>query len=154
MILAAIERDGEIRLTIGKNNSRKVLHRFINQNAPNASRIMTDDWPAYEGIADTDTTHETVNHSQKEYVRGDVHTNTVEGAFGLFKRSIVGSFHQLSHKHLERYLDEFEFRHNNRKNPYLFRDTLLKLIASPKMEYRKLIDHEPIRYQSDLQPVD
>jgi hypothetical protein len=99
---------------------------------------MTDEWPAYRGIADGDTTHETVEHSAKEYVRGDVHTNSVEGAFGLFKRSIAGSFHQISHKHIDRYLDEFEFRYNNRKKPYLFRDTILKLISSPNVEYKKL----------------
>ena len=78
------------------------------------------------GIADSDTRHDVVNHRREEYMRGDAHTNTVEGAFGLFKRSIVGSFHQISHKHLDRYLDEFEFRFNNRHNPYLFRDTLKK----------------------------
>ncbi len=61
--------------------------------------------------------HQSVNHSAKEYVRGDVHTNSIEGAFGLFKRAVVGSFHQVSHKHLDRYLDEFEFRYNNRKEP-------------------------------------
>lgn len=139
MILAAIERDGDIRISTGRNNSRRVLHGFIRENAPNATRIMTDEWPAYRGIADEDTTHETVNHSAKEYVRGDVHTNTAEGAFGLFKRSIIGSFHQVSHKHLDRYLDEFQFRFNNRKNPFLFRDTLMKLIASQKLEYKDLV---------------
>ena len=60
----------------------------------------------------------------------------MENAWALFKRSIVGAFHQVSEKHL----DKFEWRFNNRTNPYLFRDTLLKLIASPKMEYRELIE--------------
>ena len=60
-----------------------------------------------------------MNHSAKEYVRDDVHTNSIESAFGLVKRAVVGSFHQISQKHLDRYLDEFEFRYNNRKNPYL-----------------------------------
>ena len=138
MILAAIERGGDIRLSTGKTNSRKVLHGFIREYAPNPTRIMTDEWPAYLGIADHDTTHETVNHSAKEYVRGDVHTNSVEGAFGLFKRAIVASFHQVSHKHLDRYLDEFEFRYNNRKNAYLFRDTLKKLVTSEHIEYKEL----------------
>ena len=79
-----------------------------------------------------------MTHSTKEYVRGDIHTNTVEGAFGLFKRGIVGSFHQVSHKHLDRYLDEFEFRYNNRKNPYLFRDTITRLVMAEKMPYEQL----------------
>jgi transposase-like protein len=81
---------------------------------------MTDTFPAYEGIADENTRHETVNHLAKEYVRGECHTNGVEGVWSLFKRSIVGSYHQVSTKHLDAYLDEFEFRFNNRDNPYLF----------------------------------
>lgn len=138
MILAAIERGRDIRISTGKNNSREVLHGFIRKHAPDASRIMTDEWPAYRGISDHNTTHETVNHSAKEYVRGDVHTNSAESAFGLFKRSIVGSFHQISHKHLDRYLDEFEFRFNNRKNPYLFRDTITRLVTADALTYEKL----------------
>ena len=90
------------------------------------------------GIGDADTKHSTVNHSINEYVRGDVHTNTVESAFSLFKRSLVGSFHHVSAKHLDRYLDEFEFRYNNRKNAYLFRDVLLRLMDAKAMPYEKL----------------
>jgi transposase-like protein len=138
VVLAALQRGGDIRIRTGKTNSREVLHGFINENAPNPSRIMTDEWQAYRGLADHDTTHETVEHGAKEYVRGDVHTNSVEGAFGLFKRAIVGSFHQLSHKHLDRYLDEFEFRYNNRKNPHLFRDTLTRLVTAKALPYEKL----------------
>ena len=83
-----------------------------------------------------------VEKTRDEYVRGDVHTNTVEGVFSLFKRSIVGAYHQVSVKHLDRYLDEFEFRFNNRNNPYLFRDTLLRLIASSNLEYKELTKEE------------
>ena len=71
-------------------------------------------------------------------MRGDIHTNSVEGAFSLFKRTIVGSFHQVSGKHLDRYLDEFEFRFNNRKNPYLFRETLTRLVHGESLSYEKL----------------
>jgi hypothetical protein len=73
-----------------------------------------------------------------ENVRGDVHTNSIENAWSLFKRSIVGSYHKVSAKHLDAYLDEFEWRFNNRKTPYLFCDTILKLIASSNLEYKKL----------------
>jgi transposase-like protein len=149
MVLAAIQRGGDIRLQHVKKDfekgkkvrgfgNRKTLHKFINDCAPNPERIITDEHPAYPGIADEDTVHETVNHSEKEYVRGDIHTNTIEGAFGLFKRSIVGSFHQISVKHLDRYLDEFEFRFNNRKNGYLFRDTLTRLVTAKALPYQKL----------------
>jgi transposase-like protein len=143
MALAIIERGGKVRFQVKKNRDRVTLHNFIKtQTHPDTERVMTDDWPAYDGIADENTTHETVNHSADEYVRGDVHTNTVEGVFSLFKRSIVGAYHQVSVKHLDRYLDEFEFRFNNRNNPYLFRDTLLRLIASSNLEYRTLTQEE------------
>lgn len=139
MALAIIERGGKVRFQVKKNRDRVTLHNFIkSQIHPDTERVMTDDWPAYDGIADGNTTHETINHSEDEYVRGDVHTNTVEGVFSLFKRSIVGAYHQVSVKHLDRYLDEFEFRFNNRNNPYLFRDTLLRLIQSENLEYKEL----------------
>ena len=138
IVLGAVERGGDIRMRTGRTNSREVLHGFIRDCAPNPKRIMTDEWQAYRGCGDADTTHETVEHGAKEYVRGDVHTNTVEGAFGLFKRGLIGSFHQVSHKHLDRYLDEFEFRYNNRKNPYLFRDTLTRLVTTETMPYEQL----------------
>lgn len=75
-------------------------------------------------------------------MRGDVHTNSVEGIWSLLKRSIVGSYHKVSVKHLDAYLDELEWRFNNRDNPYLFRDTLLKLINSDNLLYSKLTDQE------------
>ncbi len=138
MVLAAIGRGGDIRTSTGKTNSREVLHGFIRQHAPNPKRVMTDERPAYRGIGDEDTTHETVAHAAQEYVRGDVHTSSVEGAFGLFERAVVGSFHQISHKHFDRYLDEFEFRYNNRKNQYLFRDTIIRLVHGEALPYNTL----------------
>ena len=143
MVLGAVERGGEIRLRVDKRRkaSRKALHRFVLENtAADTKRLMTDEAPGYKGIADADTTHETVNHKAEEWVRGDVHTNSVEGVWSLFKRSIVGSYHQVSAKHLDAYLDEFEWRFNQRDNPYLFRDTLVRLLNSPKMEFKELIE--------------
>jgi transposase-like protein len=141
MVLGAIERDGSIRLKVEKRATRKALHGFIRNhiNMDEMVNIYTDELPAYEGIDNDDGRHQSVSHSKEEWVRGDVHTNSIEGAFGLFKRSIVGAFHQISAKHLPAYLDEFEFRFDNRKNPYLFRDTVLRLIASDKLEYKALI---------------
>lgn len=68
-----------------------------------------------------------------------MHTNTVEGVFSLFKRSIIGAHHRLSVKHLPAYLDEQAFRFNNRRNPYLFRDTILKLIGAEAVPFAMLI---------------
>jgi transposase-like protein len=139
IVVGATERGGEARLQVIDDNGRKTLHQFIHENtAPNTEAIYTDEWPAYNGIEDIDTRHETVNHSQEEWVRGDVHTNSVEGIWSLLKRSIVGSYHKLSVKHLDSYLDELEWRFNNRDNPYLFRDTLSKLIKTDNLSYEKL----------------
>jgi transposase-like protein len=137
-VLGALERGGDIRLKVSRDAEHGTLKSFINECAPNPSRIFTDGHYGYRGIGDHDTIHESVDHRAHEYVRGDVHTNSIESAFGLFKRAIVGSFHQVSHKHLDRYLDEFEFRFNNRKNPYLFRDTLMRLVRTEAMPYEKL----------------
>lgn len=139
-VLGAIERGGNVRLDMAINRERETLKAFIAAKlADETSAIMTDDFPAYDGCGDTNTRHETVNHSAKEWVRGNVHTNTLENVWSLFKRSIIGSYHQISVTHLDRYLDEFEFRFNNRGNPYLFRDTLLNLLTTSNIEYKQLI---------------
>jgi transposase-like protein len=143
MILGALERGGQIRLLVEtqtKRGNKKVLHGFAAEaTRSDTSKVYTDDNPGYLGIEDADTEHHSVNHSAEEWVRGDVHTNGIEGAWSLFKRSIVGSYHQVSKKHIDRYVEEFEFRFNNRDNPFLFRDTLTRLVQTEKMEYRELI---------------
>ncbi len=139
-VVGAVERGGSLRLQVVKGRDRETLHDFIKKNtAPDTEAIYTDEWMPYRGIADHDTRHETVNHSQEEWVRGDVHTNTVENVWSLFKRSVIGSYHKVSVKHLDAYLDELEWRFNNRENPYLFRDTLLKLIQSENLQYKTLV---------------
>jgi transposase-like protein len=140
VVAGAAQRGGEVRLEVIDDRTREVLHNFIKKyTADNTEAIYTDDWPAYDGIADEDTRHETVNHSADEWVRGDVHTNYVENIWSLLKRSLVGSYHKISKKHLDAYLDELEWRFNNRDNPYLFRDTLLKLIKSKNLPYQSLV---------------
>jgi transposase-like protein len=139
MVVGAIQRGGNIRLQAGGRPSKEELDAFITRYvADNCERIYTDEWRGYQDLDDANTEHHRVNHGAKEYVRGDVHTNTVESAFGLFKRAIIGSFHQVSVKHIDRYLDEFEYRFNNRKNPYLFRDVLVRLMDAKAMPYEKL----------------
>jgi transposase-like protein len=139
LAIGAVERNGDARLQQINNRTHETLHDFIKATvAPDAKAIYTDDFPAYKGIEDADTKHETVNHSADEWVRGSVSTNNIESIFSLFKRSVMGSYHKISKKHLDAYLDELEWRFNNRENPYLFRDTLLKLINSTNLEYKHL----------------
>ena len=144
MVLGALERGGPVRFKVERRTKRgdkQSLHGFAGEaTKPDTSRIYTDDNPGYVGIADADTSHESVNHSAEEWVLGDVHTNGSEGAWSLFKRSIVDSYHQVSAKHRDRYLEEFEWRFNQRENPFLFRDTLVRLLSTEKMEYKELIE--------------
>lgn len=93
----------------------------------------------YRGIGDKDTRHETVNHRAEEWVRGDVHTNSIESVWSLFDRSVIGAFHHVSVKHLDAYLDELEWRYNNRENSFLFRDTLVRLLSTANLEYKNLV---------------
>jgi transposase-like protein len=141
VVVGAMQRGGNICLQVVRGTDRETLHGFIRENtADNTEAIYTDEWPAYKGIADVDTKHEAVKHRAKEWARGEVHTNSIENVWSLLKRSIVGSYHQVSAKHLDAYLDELEFRFNNRENPYMFRDALCKLLVANCLPYAKLIE--------------
>ncbi len=117
---------------------------------PETENIYTDEHRGYIGIGDKDTFHGTVNHSKEEWVHGDIHTNGIESVWSLLKRSIVGSYHKVSVKHLDAYLDELEHRFNNRDNKFLFRDTLLKLISAETLTYKELT--KPVSISSDKAP--
>jgi transposase len=139
--IGAVQRGGKIRLQVIPHATKANLHRFIAENtAPDTEAIYTDELPAYLGIADSNTRHESVCHSAEEWVRGDVHTNGIESVWSLLKRSIVGAYHQVSVKHLDAYLDELEFRFNNRRNDCIFRDTLAKLVNASKLPLSELIE--------------
>ena len=139
-VVGAVQRGGKIVLKVIQARDRATLHEFIEQvSADETVAYFTDEWAPYRGIADQDTAHETVNHSREEWVRGDVHTNTIENIWSLLKRSIIGAYHQVSVKHLDAYLDELEWRFNNRDNPWLFRDTLLRLLKAEHVEYKELV---------------
>jgi transposase-like protein len=141
IVAGVIQRGGQVRLKVIGDVTRKTLHEFIRRHIrPDTQRVITDSWPAYRGIGDHDTKHEVVDHNIKEWVRGDVHTNTVENVWSLLSRSIMGSYHHLSEKHLDAYLDELEWRFNNRANPYLFRDTLLRLLRAENLPYQELTE--------------
>jgi transposase-like protein len=137
--IGAVQRQGMIRLQVIPNATKAVLQQFIKDNtAPDTEAIYTDEMPAYWGIEDEDTKHRWVNHSAEEWVVGDVHTNGIESVWSLLKRSIIGSYHKVSIKHLDAYLDELEHRFNNRRNAYIFRDTLIKLVQADALPYREL----------------
>ena len=139
-VVGAVERGGKITLKVIQARDRETLHRFINEVTDDETvAYFTDRWAPHEGIADDDTLHETVNHSAEEWVRGDAHTNNVEGVWSILKRSIIGAYHHVSVKRLDAYLDEPEWRYCNRDNPRLFRDTLVRLLDSKHIKYRDLV---------------
>ena len=141
VVVGAMQRGGNICLQVVRGTDRETLHGFIRQNvAGDTEAIYTDEWPAYRGIGDEDTRHEAVKHREMEWARGEVHTNSIENVWSLLKRSIIGSYHQVSAKHLDAYLDELEFRFNNRENPHMFRDAMCKLLVANNLPYAKLIE--------------
>jgi transposase-like protein len=140
VVIGIRQRNGDLRLLRAKDATAKTVREIINTNiGSHVEVIMTDESQIYPWALDSmqKNLHRTINHS-REYAHGDVHTNTVESAFSLLKRGIVGTWHKVSAKHLPAYLDEMCFRFNNRKNPYFFRDTMLKLVDSPNLEYKQL----------------
>ncbi len=139
MVACILQRGGKIELEVVGGNDKQTLQGFVQDNTtPDAEAIYTDEHPSYKGIERLGPRHESVNHSAEQWVNGDVHTNTIESQWSLVKRSIVGSYHKVSIKHLDAYLDEVEWRQNNRENQYLFRDTLRKLLQAEILEYKKL----------------
>ncbi len=82
----------------------------IRENVTPDSRIVTDKFPAYNGLEKEFAGHEVVDHEAAEYVRGDAYTNTLEGWFSLLKRGVNGTFHHVSEQHLDRYVNEVAFR--------------------------------------------
>ncbi len=140
VVIGIRQRNGDLRLIRAKDAKSKTVREIINANVGGGVEvILTDESAIYPYALDEmlKSKHKTINHT-REYAHGDVHTNTVESAFSLLKRGIVGTWHKVSAKHLPAYLDEMCFRFNNRKNPFLFRDTMLKLIDSPNLEYKQL----------------
>ena len=84
--------------------------------------------------------HRTIRNSRKQYVRGEVYTNTVENAFSLLKRAVNGTYHQLSIKHLQRYLNEFSYRFNRREDADLFEQTVGRMAMVKQLPYAKLTE--------------
>lgn len=141
MVLGAIARNGEVRLKVDRRADTQTLRKFIREHTvPGKKMIYTDEWKGYlRAVGGADVKHETVNHSAKEWVRGQVHTNTIEGVFSLFKRAVIGQYHHVSRKHLDAYLDEFEFRFNRRRRDDLFADTIRHLVRAERVPFRRLV---------------
>lgn len=116
MVLSLVERGGKVRSMHLPSVSAKTLRPILNEQIKTAqTRLMTDGEGQYRILAPMFASHDVVNHTIGEYVRGDAYTNTVEGYFSILKRGIIGTFHHVSPQHLQRYVTEFDFRYNHRE---------------------------------------
>jgi len=111
---ALVERGGKVRSFHVPEVNAKTLRPILVQQISRKTSLMTDDAGQYRHMGNEFDRHEVVNHGADEYVRGDAHTNTIEGYFSILKRGIIGTYHHVSPQHLKRYLGEFDFRYNER----------------------------------------
>lgn len=114
-ILSLVERGGEVRSFYVEGTKSEDVARIVRENVSKESRLHTDEHRMYRKVGKEFAAHEAVNHSKKEYARGDVTTNTVESFFSVFKRGMHGVYQQCGEQHLHRYVAEFDFRHNTRQ---------------------------------------
>jgi transposase-like protein len=114
VVLALVERGGHVRSFHLENANVENIGAIVSRNVRKESTLHTDEHPIYKILGPRFAKHETVKHSIKEYARGDVTTNTVEGVFSVFKRGMKGTYQHCAEKHLHRYLAEFDFRYNQR----------------------------------------
>jgi transposase-like protein len=142
-VFGMVERGGNVKtFHVPALNRFHVIDKIKEGISVEASLVCTDESQLYVRMPKNITRHEIVNHSAKEYVRGEIHTGTIDGFWGLLKRSIIGSFHRVSIKHLHRYLSESEFKWNNRENHEVFLTVILGLVINGALRYKKLTGPE------------
>jgi transposase-like protein len=142
IVIGLRQRNGDLRFFHAEDAKSGTLAKYIRENvSTDVEVLITDSFPAYKHAVGG-AEHKIVNHLAGEYVRYEngacVTTNTVESAFSLLKRGIMGSWHKISAKHLPAYLDEMTFRFNRRKNANLFLDTLRHMVTAPVLTFERL----------------
>jgi len=126
----------QVAAKVVDDTTQGTLQGFIAENVAGGAKVYTDDATAYQGLPN----HETVKHSVAEYVRGQAHTNGIESFWSTLKRAHKGTFHQLSRKHLHRYIDEFSGRHNMRELDTLDQmAAIAKRMDGRRLRYRDLV---------------
>jgi transposase-like protein len=114
-IVSLVERGGKVRSFHVPRADGETVAKIVNENIHHETTLYTDESRLYTKVGQNFAAHETVVHSAKEYARGPVHTNTIEGYFSIFKRGMRGVYQHCQEKHLHRYLAEFDFRYNHRE---------------------------------------
>jgi len=142
VVIGLRQRNGDLRFFHAEDAKSGTLAKYIRENvSADVEVLITDSFPAYKHAVG-DAEHKIINHHAGEYVRYEngacVTTNTIESAFSLLKRGIIGSWHKISAKHLPAYLDEMTFRFNRRKSHTLFLDTLRHMVTAPVLTFERL----------------
>ena len=140
-VLTLVERGGQARSFHIEHANMQNIEPIVTENLRRETAVMTDQANYYRDLGRAFASHESVNHSADEYVRGHVHTNTVEGYFSVFKRGMCGTYQHCKEKHLHRYLAEFDFRYNNRSalgvEDLERADKALRGVSGKRLTYRK-----------------
>lgn len=139
-VMGIVERHGKIRTKKLDNVKKATLQNEILKNVDKEAVVMTDDWLGYNGLSKL-FEHYVINHSKDVFVvDGIIHTNTIDGYWSLFKRGLLGIYHSISKKHLDRYCDEFEFRYNTRGNKDVERfASVFQMCNNKRIQYKQLI---------------
>ena len=139
-IVSLVERGGSVRSFHVENADKPTVNKIVTENILRESYLYTDESGIYGDADQLFADHSTVKHSKKEYARGPVHTNSVEGFFSIFKRGMKGVYQHCAEKHLHRYLAEFDFRYNSRValgiNDLARADRALMGITGKRLTYR------------------
>ncbi len=141
MVLGLVQRDGKLIHKVIPKAAASEIYPVIEKHVAKGTNMVTDEFNVYKRLTELGYNHETVSHVYNEYVRGQWHSNTIEGAFGLLKRGIIGIYHYVSPKHLQRYCDEFAYRYNTRKTTDSERfNQCFTQAEGKRLTYKRLID--------------
>lgn len=132
------ERNGSIMGRVVKDTGAETLHRIIEQNVLQNSAVFSDDHLSYNGLDKKGYKHSVVKHSVNEYVNGMAHTNGMESFWALLKRGLYGTYHHLSAKHLQRYVNEFAFRSTQGGLAFSFVDAVCIKARGGMLPYKQL----------------
>lgn len=137
-VVGMVEREGKLNAKAVDNVKAETLSREIINRVKTSAKLYTDEWIGYKGLERV-YDHNIVKHNQNEYVNGKIYTNTIEGFWSLLKRGIIGIYHFISKKHLQKYVDEFVFRYNTRNHTIESRFNLLLSNLENRLTYKTLI---------------
>lgn len=138
VVIGAIERNGKVVLKYIPSAIREHMIPFVKENISKGTCIYTDEHQAYNELKQT-YYHYSVQHKSRVYVRGNIHTNSIENFWSVMKRGINGTYHQISEKHIVRYLDEFACRFNTRNMDQSARLGFLLSQSNGRLKYKSLI---------------